>query len=78
MTAPMHHDGMRPLLLEMAMLREVWKTFVRNHIVARVPDEMSACLDCGAVQCINGQYATCPSRLAEVAVLKATRMTEHT
>jgi hypothetical protein len=60
------------------MLREVWEAFVKNHVVAHVPDEMSACLDCDAVQCLNGHYETCPSRLAEVAVLKATRMTKHT
>ena len=40
------------------MLREVWRTFVRKHIVAEVPGEMAACLDCDAVQCLNGEYET--------------------
>ena len=58
------------------MLREVWRTFVRKHIIAHVPDEISACLDCGAVQCLNSKYETCPGRSAEVAALRATRTIE--
>ena len=49
-----------------------------THRFAHVPDEMAACLDCGAVQCLNSKYETCPDRLAEVAVLRATRMAEPT
>ena len=60
------------------MLRVVWRTFVRKHIIAHVPDEMAACLDCGAVQCLNSKYETCPGRLAEVALLRATRTIEFT
>jgi hypothetical protein len=51
------------------VLREVWRTFVRKHIVAEVPDEMAACLDCDAVQCLNGEYETCTTRLIRAAVL---------
>jgi hypothetical protein len=60
------------------MLREAWRAFVSKHIVAHVPDEMAACLDCGVVQCLNSKYETCPSRLAEVAELRDTRTAEST
>lgn len=53
------------------MLREARRALVSKYIVAHIPDEMAACLDCGAVQCLNSQYETCPGRLAEVAVLRA-------
>jgi hypothetical protein len=41
------------------MLREAWRAFVSKHIVAHVPDETAACLDCGVVQCLNSKYETC-------------------
>ena len=59
------------------MFREVWATFVRKfiekHVVAEVPDEMAACLDCDAVQCLDGVYETCPNRLGRAAALSAAR-----
>ena len=43
------------------MLREVWETFVRDHVVAHVPDEMSACLDCDTVQCSTATTRPVPA-----------------
>jgi hypothetical protein len=51
------------------MLGKLW-TVVMKHIVGEVPDEMSACMDCGAVQCCSEQYATCSYRLARFAALR--------
>jgi hypothetical protein len=45
----------------------------RRHIVAEVPDELSACLECGAVQCVEGTFRNCRRRLERVAALKALR-----
>ena len=58
------------------MLSEMIWTTIRRHIVAEVPDEMAACLDCGAVQCPNDRYETCPDRLAHSAALSAARTAE--
>ena len=55
------------------MLRKVWETFFRKHVVAEVPDEMAACLDCEAEQCLDGVYETCPARLGQAAALSAAR-----
>jgi hypothetical protein len=46
------------------------RVFVEKHIVADVPVEFSACLDCGTVQCSNEKCETCPNRLARAAELK--------
>jgi hypothetical protein len=54
------------------MRRKLW-TFVRRHLVDDVPDEMSACLECGAVQCRQDKYETCPNRLAHAEALRAAR-----
>lgn len=45
--------------------------FVVKHLVADVPDAMSACLDCGFVQCLNEKWETCANRLARQAGLIA-------
>jgi hypothetical protein len=58
------------------MLRAVWMTFVRKNLVDDVPDEMAACLDCDAMQCLNGEYETCPTRLIRAAALSAARTGE--
>jgi hypothetical protein len=52
------------------MLGKLW-IIVKKHIVGEVPDEMSACIDCDAVQCCSEQYATCSHRLARFAALQA-------
>jgi hypothetical protein len=49
------------------------RRFFGGHIVADVPDEISACLECGAVQCVEGKFRNCPNRLARVAALRALR-----
>jgi hypothetical protein len=51
----------------------LWRFFGR-HIVANVPDELSACLECGEIQCVDSKFRNCPNRLARVAVLKASRL----
>jgi hypothetical protein len=45
--------------------------FVVKHIVADVPGALSACLDCGFVQCLSKKWETCPNRLAREAALLA-------
>ncbi len=52
--------------------KKFW-SFILRHISAEVPDEMSACLDCGATQCTNAKYQSCPNRLAHAAALTAWR-----
>jgi hypothetical protein len=58
------------------MLRKVWETFFRKHVVAEVPAEMAGCLDCNAGQCLNGVYQTCPVRLGGTTALSAARTSE--
>jgi hypothetical protein len=45
------------------------RAFIEKHIIAEVPPELSACLDCGVEQCLNGKWETCPNRLARAAAL---------
>nr|WP_294514435.1 hypothetical protein [uncultured Rhodopila sp.] len=47
--------------------------FITKHFVADVPDALSACLDCGFVQCSNEKWESCPNRLAREAGLRAMR-----
>jgi|tagenome__1003787_1003787.scaffolds.fasta_scaffold20337205_1 hypothetical protein len=47
------------------------RTFIEKHIIAEVPPELSACLDCGFEQCLNEKWETCPNRLAHAAALTA-------
>nr|WP_294529573.1 hypothetical protein [uncultured Rhodopila sp.] len=47
--------------------------FIVKHFVADVPDALSACLDCGFVQCSNEKWQSCPNRLAREAGLRAMR-----
>jgi hypothetical protein len=49
------------------------RRFFDRHIVANVPDELSACLECGEIQCVDSKFRNCPNRLARVAALKASR-----
>jgi len=52
------------------------RTFFNTQIVTSVPDEMSACLDCGAIHCANDKFRGCPYRLSRAASLRAARMGE--
>ena len=56
-----------------AMVFDWLRRLFRRHIVADVPDELSACLECGAVQCVEGTFRNCRVRLERVAALKALR-----
>jgi hypothetical protein len=47
------------------------RSFVETYIVAEVPHDMSACLDCGAIHCANDTFQACPYRLTRAAGLKA-------
>jgi hypothetical protein len=47
--------------------------FLTKQIVTEVPDEIAACMECGAIQCVEGKFRKCPNRLARVAALKAMR-----
>jgi hypothetical protein len=47
--------------------------FLTRHIVAEVPDEIAACMECGVIQCVEGKFRNCPNRLARVTALKAMR-----
>ena len=55
------------------MLREIWRSFVRKHIVDDVPDEMAACFDCDVARCPDDKYETCPNRLAQATELGTKR-----
>ena len=57
------------------MFARLWAR-VKAWIVEEVPDEMSACLDCGAMQCCDGRYRTCPDRLKMSEGSKALRLAE--
>ena len=48
----------------------VIRNFIRTYIVAEVPNEMTACLDCKAVQCTAEEYATCEYRLSRATGLE--------
>jgi hypothetical protein len=52
--------------------------FIVGHIVAEVPDALSACLDCGFVECPNEKWENCPNRLARAAALGAMHAGEIT
>jgi hypothetical protein len=52
------------------------RRFYRRNVVADVPDELSACLDCGRVECAESKWQSCPNRLARAAALKAERPLE--
>jgi hypothetical protein len=54
------------------MFAKFWSA-IKRRVVEEVPDEMSACLDCGELQCEDGRYATCQNRLRTSAALKAMR-----
>ena len=54
----------------MTMLARLW-SFLNRQIVTEVPAELSACLDCGRVQCDTGTFDVCPTRLARQAALQA-------
>jgi hypothetical protein len=47
--------------------------FLTRQIVTDVPDEIAACMECGAIQCVEGKFRNCPNRLERVAALKAMR-----
>jgi len=49
------------------------RDLIKKYLVADVPDELSACLDCDALQCSNDRWETCPNRLARAAALRAGR-----
>jgi hypothetical protein len=49
------------------------RSFVKRHIVEEVPDEMSACLECGRLDCRDSTYVACPNRLRRKADLQALR-----
>ncbi len=57
------------------MFGRLWR-FLGRQVVENVPDELSACLECSAVQCVDSQWRNCPRRLARVADLKALRESE--
>jgi hypothetical protein len=48
-----------------------------RHVIAEVPEELSACLNCGVLQCSQERWVTCPHRLAEAAALKALRQAQE-
>jgi hypothetical protein len=45
------------------------RAYLTRHIVTEVPNEIAACMECGAVQCVEGKFRNCPNRLARVAAL---------
>ena len=37
--------------------------FIKRNFIDEVPDEMGACLTCGAVRCLEDKYQACAYRL---------------
>ena len=52
------------------MLRRLG-TFIRRELIADVPAEMDLCLDCGKLECSEGEFQTCVRRKARAAELTA-------
>jgi hypothetical protein len=52
------------------MLKRLW-AWATQHVVTDVPAEISACLDCDKIQCLESEFRDCPIRLARAAALKA-------
>ena len=52
------------------------RRFFGRYVVDDVPDELSACLDCGRVECAESKFQSCPNRLARAAALKTERALE--
>lgn len=50
-------------------LRALWS----RHVVSEVPDEQSACLECGIVRCEADRYDACPFRLQRQSELTELR-----
>lgn len=57
------------------MFARLW-AHMKGWLVQEVPDEIAACLDCEAKQCLEGRYRTCPNRLKMSEGLKAIRLAE--
>ncbi len=57
------------------MFDRLWR-FLGGQVVENVPDELSACLECGAVQCVDSKWRNCPRRLERVSALKALHESE--
>jgi hypothetical protein len=54
------------------MLGRIW-SFLSKQVVTDVPDELSACMECGVTQCPDDRFRTCPRRLAQAAALRTAR-----
>ncbi len=52
------------------MLEKI-RGFIIRHVVADVPDEIAACMECNVAECVEGKFRNCPNRLARLAALKA-------
>ena len=52
------------------MLRRL-RTFIRRELIAEVPAEMDLCLDCGKLECSEGEFQACVRRKARAAQLNA-------
>ncbi|MBS0640535.1 MAG: hypothetical protein U1E70_07505 [Acetobacteraceae bacterium] len=52
------------------MFKRLWR-YVKNQVVADLPNEFAACADCGARICPDARFRSCRRRLAEAAWLDA-------
>jgi hypothetical protein len=48
----------------------------RRNVLSDVPEDMSACLSCGVLQCSDERWVNCSHRLAEAAALRALRQSQ--
>ena len=58
------------------MLARIWSFLVRRF-VADVPDELSACMECGNAKCPDNRFRSCPYRLAQAEALRTARSTPN-
>ncbi len=52
------------------MLRRL-RDFIRRELIAEVPAEMDLCLECGKLECSEGEFEACERRKARAAELTA-------
>jgi hypothetical protein len=52
------------------MLRRLG-TFIRRELIAEVPADMDLCLDCGKLECSEGEFQACVRRKTRAAELTA-------
>ena len=48
-----------------------WRSFMRREVIADVPPEMDMCLECGKIECSEGEFRDCARRKQREAEIAA-------